>query len=95
MKVETIGKSDEGRELVVVWVSSDDNIKTLQQNRDNLAKLADPRKITEAESKALIAEGITEHRQTDHGNAWAFYRVETGSGTGVYEGQVPGGASGA
>ena len=23
--------------------------------------------------KALIAAGITEHRQTDHGNAWAFY----------------------
>ena len=43
VKVETIGKSDEGRELVVVWVSSDENIKNLQQNRDNLAKLADPR----------------------------------------------------
>lgn len=23
--------------------------------------------------KALIAEGITQHRVTDHGNAWAFY----------------------
>ena len=29
VKVETIGKSDEGRELVVVWVSSDENIKNL------------------------------------------------------------------
>src|SRR6266849_828606 len=28
--VETIGKSDENRELVVVWVSSDANIKNLQ-----------------------------------------------------------------
>ncbi len=27
VKVETIGKSDEDRELVVVWVSSDENIK--------------------------------------------------------------------
>ena len=27
VKIETIGKSDEGRELVVVWVSSDDNIE--------------------------------------------------------------------
>ena len=34
MKVETIGKSDEDRELVVVWVSSDENIKNLQQNRE-------------------------------------------------------------
>src|ERR1019366_3736926 len=25
VKVESIGKSDEGRELVVVWISSDDN----------------------------------------------------------------------
>src|SRR5215831_7987503 len=30
VKVETIGKSDEGRELVVVWVSSEANIKNLQ-----------------------------------------------------------------
>ena len=46
VKVETIGKSDEDRELVVVWVSSDENIKNLQQNRDNLAKIADPRGLT-------------------------------------------------
>ena len=38
VKIETIGKSDEDRELVVVWVSSDANIKNLQQNRDNLAQ---------------------------------------------------------
>src|SRR5215813_11128800 len=31
VKIETIGKSDEGRELVVVWVSSGENIKALQQ----------------------------------------------------------------
>ena len=30
VKIETIGKSDEDRELVVVWVSSDENIKNLQ-----------------------------------------------------------------
>ena len=46
VKVETIGTSDEDRELVVVWVSSDDNIKNLQQNRDNLAKIADPRGLS-------------------------------------------------
>src|SRR3954466_6511473 len=27
VKIETIGKSDEGRELVVVWVSSEENIR--------------------------------------------------------------------
>src|SRR3954471_22875665 len=47
VKIESIGKSDEGRELVVVWVSSDENIRNLQHNRDNLAKLADPRGMSE------------------------------------------------
>ena len=55
VKVETIGKSDEGRELVVVWVSSDTNIKALQLNRDNLAKLADPRGLSDEQVRQLIA----------------------------------------
>src|SRR5258708_26483751 len=55
VKVETIGRSDEGRELVVVWVSSDDNIRNVQKNRDNLAKIADPRGLSRGEIKQLIA----------------------------------------
>ncbi|HEX2453823.1 MAG TPA: M14 family zinc carboxypeptidase [Vicinamibacterales bacterium] len=55
VKVETIGKSDEDRELVVVWVSADDNIRNLQQNRDNLAKIADPRGLTADQIRQLIA----------------------------------------
>jgi Zinc carboxypeptidase len=55
VKVETIGKSDEDRELVVVWVSSDENIKNLQRNRDNLAKIADPRSLSPDQIKQLIA----------------------------------------
>ena len=55
VKIETIGKSDEDRELVAVWVSSDANIRNLQQNRDNLAKIADPRGLTDAQIKQLIA----------------------------------------
>ena len=54
VKVETIGKSDEDRELVVVWVSSDENITNLQKNRDNLAKIADPRGLTQDQIKQLI-----------------------------------------
>jgi hypothetical protein len=54
VKIETIGKSDEGRELVVVWVSSEENIKNLQHNRDNLAKIADPRGMSEAQVRELI-----------------------------------------
>jgi hypothetical protein len=55
VRVETIGKSDEGRELVVVWVSSDANISNLQLNRDNLAKIADPRGLSDAQVRQLIA----------------------------------------
>ncbi len=55
VRIETIGTSDEDRELVVVWVSSDDNIKNLQQNRDNLAKIADPRGLSETQISQLVA----------------------------------------
>src|SRR3954452_19643587 len=54
VKVETIGKSDEDRELVVVWVSSDENMRDLQRNRDNLAKIADPRGLSSEQVKQLI-----------------------------------------
>src|SRR5437016_11973068 len=54
VKIETIGKSDESREVVVVWVSSDENIKNVQKNRDNLAKIADPPGLTPDQIKQLI-----------------------------------------
>src|SRR3954453_265097 len=54
VKIETIGKSDEDRELVVVWVSSEENIKNLQHNRYNLAKIADPRGMSDAQVRELI-----------------------------------------
>src|SRR5688500_4043793 len=55
VKIETIGKSDEDRELVVVWVSSDENISNLQKNRQQLAKIADPRGLSAEQIKQLIA----------------------------------------
>ena len=55
VKIETIGKSDEGRELVIVWISSEANIRNLKQNRDNLARIADPRGLSDAQVNQLIA----------------------------------------
>ena len=55
VRVEPIGRSDEDRELVVVWVSSDENIGRLQQNRDNLAQIADPRGLTSERIRELVA----------------------------------------
>ena len=56
VKVETIGRSDEGRELVVVWISSEANMQRLDQNRKNRAKIADPRGMSEAQVKAVLAD---------------------------------------
>jgi hypothetical protein len=55
VKVETIGRSDEGRELVVVWVTSEENMGKLAKNRANLAKIADPRGTSEDAIHTLIA----------------------------------------
>ena len=54
VRVETIGRSDEGRELVVVWVSSEANMAALDANRKNLAAIADPRGRTPEQIAALI-----------------------------------------
>ena len=43
VKVMTIGKTDEGRECVVVAVASEETIKNLEQYRTYLGQLADPR----------------------------------------------------
>ncbi|AMW06665.1 hypothetical protein GEMMAAP_07795 [Gemmatimonas phototrophica] len=56
VKVETIGRSDEGRELVVVWISSEANMQKVAQNRANLKRIADPRGMTEDQVKSLLAQ---------------------------------------
>src|SRR5438045_5649265 len=43
VKVFSIGKTEEGREMIAVAVSSDANIAKLQENGARLAKRADPR----------------------------------------------------
>jgi zinc carboxypeptidase len=45
VKVFSIGKTEEGREMIAVAVSSEANLSRLEANRSNLAKLADPRTI--------------------------------------------------
>jgi 8-oxo-dGTP pyrophosphatase MutT (NUDIX family) len=54
VRVETIGHSDEGRELVVVWVSSEANMTRLAENRARMARIADPRGRGEAEMDELL-----------------------------------------
>ena len=54
VKIETIGKTDEGREMVTVYISSDANMKTLAQNTANLGKLADPRGLSDTQVEQLV-----------------------------------------
>src|SRR2546426_5550350 len=51
VKVLSVGKSNEGRDLLVVFVGSEESIRNLDTYRGYLAQLADPRKITEAQAK--------------------------------------------
>ena len=56
VKVVTIGKSHEGRDLVVVFVGADESIKNLEQYRTYLGQLADPRTITPDQAAQIIAK---------------------------------------
>ncbi len=58
VKVFTIGRSEEGRETLLVAVSDEANLKKLDHYKELNARLADPRKTTDAESKQIIAEDI-------------------------------------
>src|SRR5467141_1477917 len=55
VKIVNIGKSNEGRDLVVVFVGSDESIRNLEQYRTYLGRLADPRTITPAQAAQVIA----------------------------------------
>ncbi|MEO5936136.1 MAG: M14 family zinc carboxypeptidase, partial [Terriglobales bacterium] len=57
VKVLSIGKSEEGREMLLVIISDEVNLAKLDRYREITAKLADPRGVTDAEAQKLIAEG--------------------------------------
>jgi hypothetical protein len=57
VKVYRVGKSEEGRDFLLIAVSDEANIAQLDHLRDITAKLADPRKITDADALQLIAGG--------------------------------------
>lgn len=55
VKTLVAGKSEEGRDILVVFISSEANLKNLEANRQNIKKLADPRGLTDAEVRKLLA----------------------------------------
>lgn len=56
VKVVDIGKTEENRECVVVFIGSEDSIRNLDTYRRYLVQLADPRNLTEARAHAIIAK---------------------------------------
>src|SRR3989441_2470629 len=82
VKVYSIGQTEEGREMIAVAVTSDANMAKLQQNRDRLAKLADPRTINmdDAQAEKLLDGAVPVYYITG-----TIHSPETGSRTALME----------
>ncbi len=52
----SLGKSEEGREQIVVAISSEDNIAGLERNRLALGRLADPRGLSATDRARLVKD---------------------------------------
>jgi hypothetical protein len=56
VSIVDIGQTDEGRDSVVVFIGSEDSLRNLETYKRNLARLADPRGLTDAQARELIAQ---------------------------------------
>jgi hypothetical protein len=74
VKVLSIGSTEEGREMVLVVISDEANVAKLDRIKQVTARLGDPRGLSPAEAKALIAEGKPLYWATG-----AMHSPETGS----------------
>ena len=75
VKFFTIGKSEEGRDIVMLAISDESNIKRLDEFKANMAKLADSRTVkTQAEADKLIADTVPFYWLTG-----SIHSPETGS----------------
>jgi hypothetical protein len=57
VKVFSIGKSEEGREMILVAISSDETIASLNHYRDITRRLSDPRTLPDGDAQKLLDEG--------------------------------------
>jgi hypothetical protein len=57
VKVFSVGKSEEGREFLLVAVTDESNMAQLEKFKQITAKLADPRKISDAEAAQFVKDG--------------------------------------
>ncbi|HEV3038220.1 MAG TPA: M14 family zinc carboxypeptidase [Candidatus Angelobacter sp.] len=82
VKVYSIGRTEEGREMIAVAISSETNLAHLEENRSRLAKLADPRtiKLDDAQADRLIDASIPVYYITG-----TIHSPETGAPTALME----------
>ena len=55
VSISPIGRTDEDREMVVVTIANEATLAELERYRRDLARLADPRGLSEADAEAVIA----------------------------------------
>src|SRR3982751_978961 len=82
VKVFTIGKTEEGREMIAVAVADARLIATLDENRARLAKLADPRTIRMDDTEA---EKLVEASTPIYYITGTIHSPETGAPTALME----------
>ena len=58
VKFSVVGKSELGRDTVMLVISDEANMAKLARYKEITAKLSDPRKLTDADADKLIAEGL-------------------------------------
>ena len=58
VQVFTVGPTDEGREMIAVAISSEENLARMARLKDTMSRLADPRGLKDEDAKKLIAEGL-------------------------------------
>jgi hypothetical protein len=82
VKVFSIGTTEEGREMIAVAVSSEENLKKLEENRAKLGKLADPRtlQLHDAEADKIVAQAVPIYYITG-----TIHSPETGAPTALME----------
>ena len=82
VRVYSIGTTEEGREMIAVAVASDSLIASLDANKANLAKLADPRSIgmNDAEAARLVSQTTPVYYITG-----AIHSPEAGAPTALME----------
>ncbi|MCX6539486.1 MAG: M14 family zinc carboxypeptidase [Acidobacteria bacterium] len=82
VKVFSIGKSEEGREMIAVAIAAETVMAKMDENRARLAKLADPRtiKLDDAEADRLVEASVPVYYITG-----TIHAPETGAPTALME----------